>query len=258
MNDLLLLQTREERKDRKALVSAGIPKDHRSEFYRFMRRCKRSDAAPKIYKASVMLFASMLKWDDYSEVSTDHFVIATIVLSYHSDNEKAYSTLTPNAQKFFVTLPRPSLQRRWDGTIYLNMLSRLESLPDCSIMQPRLRTHGGTLSFAEVVNAALEEVEGNAENEGIAARLDLTSPSETLIELMRATPPRAFKHMDHIIYDVLFMCKVIYGEKTVIDFYERFSEYPIPFTGEQIFDILDDWENLQSYPVEWIMQTAVR
>lgn len=268
--------------ERKALIDSEIPKEHRSYFYRLIEatgfKVQHSTvpdifaphkAEPSILKSallarSVTIFSTMLKWSDYQDVSSSQFYIAAKSLNSNVDNEDIYLDLTPAAQKFFIQLPKYATQGQDAGYIYLNLLSRVESLPDYSLMKSRYRppgeeTYENLLSFAEVVDAALEEVARNSQKEDIAARQDLTAPSPTLLTLMQVKTPPAFNRLDRNVSDVLFMCKMIYGEQTVIDFYEKFAEYTRrPLTAPEIFSILDDWQNLQSYPTDWIMEVGVR
>lgn len=261
--------------ERKAVIDAAIPKEHRPLFYRlirdggfkvrigntsgpFSRNKPTRPLQPSQLFRAITIFTSMIQWGNYNQVSSEAFINAITILNQNPDNEVIYSELTPSAQKFFINLPKKISQRKEYGYIYLNLLNRLESLPDYSIMQalyqlPHHRSSDSPETIAEILIIALEQTKTNAASEGISTRYDLTPPSKRLVTLMQEQTPPAFNILDFILIDVLFMWKMLYGESAVIDFYEKFREYPRMLNDRQMFSILDDWSNLETYPAEWIM-----
>lgn len=263
-------------RERTALINAAIPKEHQKHFYNIIRqnrlkvrqgpssgpfsRSKPNRALqPSLLASCISVFKGMLDWDDYHDVSPERFIAAARMLNYDKRYNDSYLSLTPVAQRFFVKLPKSSTQNRNSVFIYLTMLERLDdAVPNYSITHSRFRTPGSfnpesVLSFSELLMAVVEEVEKNSSISTVGELYDLKLPSPQLATLMKDRTPPAFNDLDFILMDVLFMWKMIYGENTVLEFYEKFREYPRPLSGQQMFTILDDWENLQHYPTAWIM-----
>lgn len=265
-------------KERTALINAAIPKEHQSYFYSLFRenglkvrqgpssgpfaRNKPNRAVqPSLLARSISVFKGMLEWDDYRDASPEQFIAAARVLNYDKRNEGLYLAMTPAAQKFFVRLPKSMLPSRDSGFIYLNTLERLGSAPDLSLTHMRsgdpVSHPPRVMTFTEVLEKALAEVERNFEDANVAEQRHLSIPNQEVVSLMQYRTPLAFNSLDFNMYDALFMWKIIYNDQTVIDFYKTFYDYPYPLTGSQMFTILDDWENFKLYPRDWIMEVGI-
>lgn len=252
--------------ERKELIDSMIPKEHQSYFYRLIRKGgfnalpTRGKVAihPKTFERCVCIFTTIIDWEEYRDISPRQFMLSALMLGYAGEHGKVYQQLSRSAQRFFVNMAQESGHGAWDSNIYLEILVRLDSVPNAPLMSPRKKepsrvTITPELALRRAIQVALEEVAKDAENNNSVCSLDLNYPTENFLKLMKAKTPPAFNNIDRCATEILFLWKLYYGEQTVTEFYERFKDYSYPLRCDQMFAILDDWNELAQYPSEWIV-----
>lgn len=89
-----------------------------------------------------------------------------------------------------------------------------------------------------------EEFARIARGEKMDGHLAGTSPAEILL-----------MHFGTICAPLLILFRVYYGEEIVLQVIDRLSEFEQGITSNVVMDVLDDWDELQNYPIDWIMET---
>lgn len=103
----------------------------------------------------------------------------------------------------------------------------------------------------EIFDSIIKEKTGSS-NEDDLFLLKLRSPYKQMM-VSRNPTLAAFEDMR---IPILVMWKIIYGEKKVIDCMKVFEEEDSYLNPDDLMVILDDWDDLKSYPNEWIISVV--
>lgn len=97
--------------------------------------------------------------------------------------------------------------------------------------------------------------------------IDLSNPTPGFLNRVMKFPKvaqdspkvyRAFhdriRSLDPYGVQIILMFRAIYGEDKIIDFFKHFINYEQSFCPDEMIDLLDNWEELRVYSVDWISQ----
>lgn len=161
-----------------------------------------------------------------------------------------YLSLTPECQKFCLDLIE--IYRPFIMYVYLRIFQKLRHAPPVRLIRVR----------RELMFEFLPDDEKLTVSENFIKALESTDESKALHEADYSLPSKAFlakvcdqgsnfESLDDSKAELMFLLRIVYGESALMEFITASESSGDRLSWRQVMGVLDDWENLKNYPIQW-------
>lgn len=213
-----------------------------------------------LYNCAV-IFAASKTWKDSRTITYARISIMVNLLNYR-DSMEIFQRLPKDIQNHFLVMKINNTKEAVNT--YLRCIERtgIRNLKyvgnDSSIRTDKVIEYGESASVRRYTSFCakhiLELVSNHSANSHREQKLDL-SPIKPHFMTKIFDSGITLNLLKDVRVPILIMWKALYGEKKVLDCINEFESRNIFFNPDQVMDILDEWDDLQNYPLEWIIET---
>lgn len=261
------MQQRDESLSR-SMVKEIVPEEHYDEFLKLISGKHPTDPEQMwshrvgfLYNSAV-IFAESRKWRSVPELKYSDIARMVNLVNYR-DSITLFQNAPENIQTHvYMMQSRLSLNAI---NVYLRSVNRLglRNLSyvgnDALLRRADYPSYGHikatTDRTAKTVTNISKIIYYDTMNNPIRETFDLSKPKAVFRQQLM-TRNLMLPAFGDLVVPIFVMWKAIYGQNVILDFMQKFSTNTNILTPDSLMDILDDWESLSVYPVEWIVETG--
>lgn len=248
----------------RAMVTETVPQEHLEGFYKTMNKAgnslhpQRGSTALFDYhtvKNCAIIYNSTQDWADPAVITVNKLIEFSFFLKFRNAAE-IYQSLPEVSQKFL--LKTDNLEDEEIVYIYLHALNKLHAGPKRNLKDAKTRWDEDSIRFAplDLFIAFLEEIESTSTFDDAWERFDLTKPDDEVLQWLVSYHPTLLD-LGNNSSELILMWRAVYGNTHLVEFLERVCLPDFHLNPIQIVDILDDWEQVRDYPIDWILETRM-
>lgn len=213
-----------------------------------------------LYNCAVV-FTNFKKWKNTPTLTYPKMSIMVNLLNYR-DSMEIFQRLPENIQKHLLVIKSENTKEAVNA--YLRCIDRigirtLEYVGNRSLIRTsRTVEYGQAGAVRKHTMECAKDILQNVLEASIRLNRTQTidcSPIKPHFRTKIFDSGIALNSLGDVRVPVIIMWKALYGEGNVLDCINRFESSNCFFSPDQVMDILEEWDELKNYPMEWISET---